>query len=743
MQKDAILKGLIMEKFYVAPGIYWVNVQEAGIRLLCGTPMDAIKHLKQKGLVRSAEKKGILYETGPNAILLSDLPMQGGNFCNLSEFPILHMIYKQGLSIKGHPNFSENKPLIIGSDEQVKAQKEYIFMGNMGLSSKEQLKNSGLPKEKLEDLWRLKMLFNHGIIPDTDDILDSLVLKNKALEIRNGLFIERLKENIFELSYEDEKIQIDLKLKEDEKYLSPFNLNFHKIKREYFSVIHSGEGNGWDHERPCMGSVLTYMGKFFLIDTGPNITDVLTSLGICLNQIEGIFHTHAHDDHFAGLTSLMQSSHKIKYFAAKCVRLTVQKKMAALLGREEDIFSKIFDVCDLEIGKWNDLEGLEVIPLISPHPLETTIFYFRTMSSQGYKTYGHLADIITESTLKSFTTAEQPISLEFYKDVWDHYLLESDIKKIDTGLGFVHGRAEDFKKDPSKRILLSHKDTPLTPEEKEIGSNATFGQQDVLIPALDNFDVYYGRQQLMHFFPDAAMEDIQLLMNNPLVSFSPGTIILKSETVPQSVYLITSGFTEYIHTDEGICTPFTAGSLIGEIPAILKAPLKGTYRAACYLKALEIPATLYGWFIRKNKFYDDIKKLNKRRSYIYQNPILGAHLSYTLQSRIARSMEVLTWKKGKSEEFNGKGDHLYIVKSGKIRLILDSNQIDLKEGDALGLGNFLKLLKKKDLVSCRAEALTDSELYSIPVKIIKDSPHLQWTLMDIYESRRKKSPSIV
>jgi len=732
-----------MEKFYIAPGIYWINVPQADIRLLCGSPMDAIKHLKQRGLVRSAEKKGILYETGPNAILLSDLPMQGGNFCNLSEFPILHMIYKQGLSIKGHPNYSEYKPLIIGSNEQVKAQKEYIFMGNMGLSDQKKLKSAGLPKDKLEDLWRLKMLFNHGVIPDTDDILDSLVIGTKTEEIRNGLYIKRLKENYFEIRYGDETLHVDLNLKEDEKYSSPFNLNFHKIKREYFSVIHSGEGNGWDHERPCMGSVLTYMGKFFLIDTGPNITDVLTSLGICLNQIEGIFHTHAHDDHFAGLTSLMQSSHKIKYFAAKCVRLTVQKKMAALLGREEDIFNQIFDVHDLEIEQWNNLEGLEVIPMLSPHPLETTIFYFRTMSSQGYKTYGHLADIITESTLKSFTKAEQPISMNFYKDVWDHYLLEADIKKIDTGLGFVHGRAEDFKKDPSKRILLSHKDTPLTPEEKEIGSNATFGQQDVLIPALDNFDVYYGRQQLIHFFPDAPMEDIQLLMNNPLVNFSPGTIILKSGTIPKSVFLITSGFTEYIYTEEGICTPFTAGSLIGEIPAILKAPLKGTYRAACYLKALEIPASLYGWFIRKNKFYDDIKKLNKRRSYIYQNPILGAHLSYTLQSHIARSMELSSWEKGQIEEFNGKGDHLYIIKSGKVKLELDKHSVELKAGEALGLVNFLKLLKKKDLVPCKATALSKCELYSIPVKVIKDSPHLQWTLLDIYESRRKKSASIV
>jgi len=727
-----------MDKFFIGPGIYWVNVQEAGIQLLCGSPMDVIKHLKRRGLVRPLEKKGILFETGPNALLLSDTAMQDGKFCNLSEFPILHMIYKQGLSLPGHPNHSEHKPLLIGSKEQVKAQKDYIFMGNMGLSSMEKLKNADLPQRDLDDLWSLKMHFNHGRIPNTNDILDSLVLGSNQKEIRNGLFIERIEDNLFELTYKNEHLKIDLNLKDGESYLSPFNLNYHKVKREYFSVIHSGEGNGWDSERPCMGSVLTYLGKFYLIDTGPNITDILTSLGICLNQIEGIFQTHAHDDHFAGLTSLMQSSHRIKYYAAKSVRLTVQKKMASLLGREEKIFSEIFDVHDLSIREWNNIHGLEVLPLISPHPLETTIFYFRTMSSQGYKTYGHLADIIMRSTLKSFTTKDPCLSKAFYEQIWQDYLMPADIKKIDTGLGFVHGRAEDFKKDPSKRILLSHKDSPLSPDEKEIGSNATFGQQDVLIPALDNFDVYYGREQLMDFFPDAPIEDIQLLMNNPLVNFSPGTIILKSDEIPQSVYLITSGFTEFINREQNICTPFTAGSLLGEIPALLKNPLKGTYRAACYIKALEIPATLYGWFIRKNNFYNDIKRLNERRSYIYRNPILGAQLSYTLQSQIARNMEEIEWKKGHIIEFSGKGTYLYIIKEGSVELQVDHSLISLSKGEPLGLEDFLAFLDRKEIRASKARALKKTELYAIPVNIIKESPHLQWNLLDIYENRIKQ-----
>ena len=73
-----------------------------------------------------------------------------------------------------------------------------------------------------------------------------------------------------------------------------------------------------------------------------------------------VFHSHAHDDHFAGLTSLVRSARRIKYYAVPCVRATSQKKMAALMRFEEERFSRFFDVHDLVPGEWNDIEGMDV-----------------------------------------------------------------------------------------------------------------------------------------------------------------------------------------------------------------------------------------------------------------------------------------------------------------------------------------------------------------------------------------------
>ena len=44
------------------------------------------------------------------------------------------------------------------------------------------------------------------------------------------------------------------------------------------------------------------------MDAGPNIDYALMALGIGVNEIDGIFHTHCHDDHPAGLTTLIRGA---------------------------------------------------------------------------------------------------------------------------------------------------------------------------------------------------------------------------------------------------------------------------------------------------------------------------------------------------------------------------------------------------------------------------------------------------
>jgi len=70
------------------------------------------------------------------------------------------------------------------------------------------------------------------------------------------------------------------------------------------------------------------------------------------------------------------------------VRSCVTKKLTALLGVGEEDFEKYFDIHDLVLDDWNSIDGLEVKPMLSPHPVETTTVpdsFHNTNSINGFR----------------------------------------------------------------------------------------------------------------------------------------------------------------------------------------------------------------------------------------------------------------------------------------------------------------------------------------------------------------------
>ncbi len=52
---------------------------------------------------------------------------------------------------------------------------------------------------------------------------------------------------------------------------------------------------------------------------------------------------------------------------------------------------------------------------------------------------------------------------------------------MDVGGLPVHGDANDFADDTSKRLVMGHTHAPFTPRQLEIGEQVEFGDVDVLI----------------------------------------------------------------------------------------------------------------------------------------------------------------------------------------------------------------------------------------------------------------------
>lgn len=726
-----------MEKIKITNGVYWVEIPEENLRILCGCPADVVKHLMIRGLISPKTRNGVSFESGPNAILLSDVSIQNGQLSNLAEFPILQMLYRQGMILPGHPNNTGQKPLLIGHPSQIAAQSEYILRGNYGLTSVEEIEAAGYPHALAEEYFRVKLKFAFGQIKRTDQLLDFCPVENAKTEVRGEVRVRRISFNLYEFSYKGESVLVNLNLEKNEEYRPAILLDYHRIKREYFSIIHLGEGDGWDVTKPCMSSLLTFQGKFYLIDAGPNVLHSLMALGLSVNDIEGIFHTHAHDDHFAGLTSLVRSDHPIKYYASPLVRASVVKKLSALLSISEKRFFNTFVVRDLAFDQWNSIGGLEVMPVYSPHPVETSVLFFRAFWEGGYRTYAHLADIPSLKTALEIFPENDPQSVPEREEIKKSFVTQVaapyDRKKIDIGGGMIHGQASDFRADASKKIILSHISRELTPEEKEIGSNVTFGQQDVLIPSNKDYALQNGFHTLREYFPAAPASDINMLLNCPETLFQVGEIILKKGEESRAIQLTLSGVTEVIDTAGGLTHRLSSGSFIGELSALKKEPSRRTYRAYSYVNTLSIPFDIYREFIRRNYNEADLLKTYETMAFIQCTGLFGEMVSSTIQHFLAaRSV----WKTYQPGENLNPGDEkiLMLVKEGEAGVLAEGRPIEtIGAGDFFGEENML--LGSQGLF--KGIAKTKLATLNVPIDALKGIPILEWKLMETFERRLK------
>lgn len=713
-----------MKKLTVTTGVYWVEIPGVDLRIVCGAPADVVKHLMRSGFINTVERNGVRWETGPNAILLSDVSIQNGEFANLAEFPVLQMFYRQGMIIPNHPNNTGARPKIIGTADQVAAQREYIFRGNYGLVSVEELTSAGVEPQMAEELFRIKKKFAFGQIRPPEEMIDFITVEDQPTAIAPGVDIERVAINTYRISHNGDYTEVALNIGISEQYQPPYVLGQHKIKPEYFSVIHTGEGDGWDVNRPCMASIIAFQGRIYLIDAGPSVTHTLNSLGLSVNDIDGIFHTHAHDDHFAGLTSLVRSDRRLPYYASPMVRASVMKKLSALMSFPEEHFERYFVPYDLEIDRWNMIDGLEVKPVYSPHPVETTIMFFRTLWQGGYKTYAHLADICSLKQLDSLVEPDNEISTTLLDTVRRNYLTPVDVKKLDIGGGMIHGQAEDFREDMSERIVLSHTSAPLTLLEKEIGADTSFGMADVLIKATHAIAESPIARLLRQNFPGVPSHEIAMLANSPAYTVSIGSILVKKRAVLSSVYLLLNGLVEILDAETDTRNILTVGTLIGERNCLFDTPSGRTYRAASFIRVLEIPGDIYRRFVERSGMMSSMEEYLERKHYLEGTFLLGDRIAGETRNAIAGELVERVATSGAE------------IQPGKSLLMVADGAIDIRcQGKLVATAAVSETVGEPELLGESRFPLTyhargETRYYEVPCAVLEQIPIVRWKLLE-------------
>jgi hemerythrin len=359
---------------------------------------------------------------------------------------------------------------------------------------------------------------------------------------------------------------------------------------------------------------------------------------------------------------------------------------------------------------------------------------FRTTGKDGVRTYAHFADIISLDVLRNMINdddQEPGVSRELYNQVSRDYLDKADLKKIDIGGGMIHGNAEDFREDTSDKIVLSHTALKLTDRQKEIGSGAPFGMVDVLIPGYQDYVRMYAYYFLKSYFPSVPSNQLRMLMNTPLVTFNPESILMKTGTVNNCIYLILSGEVEMIYSTSGIHNTLSAGGLVGEISVLDNSPSMETYRAANFVHALQMPGNLYLDFVKNNGLYREIRRLQERREFLQKTWLFGESISYPIQNKIAKTMQLHTYNEGQEISMMDS-PKILIVKNGKIPILIGSYVIEtLHHGDFFGEGHVLF----NSPCVYKARINNTVEIYHIQADVLLDIPVVRLKLFETFKKR--------
>ena len=207
-----------MDSIPVTPGVTYIKIPEHGLFFLCGSPPDVVKHLMRRGLISVRGEKGATYEIGPNAILLSDIPVQNGGFANLAEFPILQMFYRQGMILPGHPNNKGIRPMVVGHSRGLAAVSEALSRGTYGLADEKEVLAAGVDSAFAAEVIREKLWFSFGSLRSSEELLDLRPLDGESVELKPGLTLHREGVNRFVFETPQKRLPVDLNLAPGQTY---------------------------------------------------------------------------------------------------------------------------------------------------------------------------------------------------------------------------------------------------------------------------------------------------------------------------------------------------------------------------------------------------------------------------------------------------------------------------------------------------------------------------------------------
>jgi hemerythrin len=263
--------------------------------------------------------------------------------------------------------------------------------------------------------------------------------------------------------------------------------------------------------------------------------------------------------------------------------------------------------------------------------------------------------------------------------------------------------------------------------------------QDVLIPTRGNAMHDDARRHLRSLFTDVPEHEIRMLANYGLASFQAGSIIVRNDEEPESVFLLVHGVAEFIESGTTVTNRMSAGAIFGEMHALESAGSTGTFRAVSYLTALQIPVNHFVEFVERNGLRPILTDLHEKRRFLRRSWYFSEAVSYPVQTRLARSIKEVTVGKGELPEKVTKGC-LVMLRGGLIQLAAGEQIVDvLQSGDMCG--------EERVLLGGRsvfhAVVTDEAKLFLLPCDVVSDIPVLRWKLLETLDRRLRSLTSTI
>ena len=368
------------------------------------------------------------------------------------------------------------------------------------------------------------------------------------------------------------------------------------------------------------------------------------------------------------------------------------------------------------------------------HPVETTVFFFRSAAGGGSRSYAHLADLASFDVLaKLSSAAARPAAMtQARRDAFLRAVRQAvDVKKIDAGGGLIHGDAADFASDESLKILLSHGVHPA-PEARGRVSTAAFGDADVLIAGgREAYFLQAARSLLEAWFPRCEPAAREPLLRCPVVEIDAGGVVHPAGSRDADVRLLLGGFAEETNPAARTDPQAFAGALAGGYSTSDAPTVFSPCRALSMVTALSIPVSTWRAFIR------DTGGVGACR----EPPLLHDALSLCPAFSGIRSEGVLNRIASFAVERSLPAGAVGAAESGPAICVLARGEVDLTVGpqliETLHPGGFWG---EERIVSsapglAAARAGTDSVYLVVPAAALAEVPCVQWELLETFERR--------